>query len=177
MSGIYWMLTITKRSMERKMRAFYESNGLHEILGTLAKGTATSETLDCFGLEVTEKLVMMSAVTDESWKRIKQGLEEKIQIDIPGTGIVFLIPLSSIGGGTVFRFLTDGQVYEREEESVMKNTKYELIVVIANHGHCERVMDAAKKMEPAAGLSYTPKAPDRKKPRSFLGFPLPMKRT
>ncbi len=170
MSGIYWMLTITKRSMERKMRAFYESNGLHEILGTLAKGTATSETLDCFGLEVTEKLVMMSAVTDESWKRIKQGLEEKIQIDIPGTGIVFLIPLSSIGGGTVFRFLTDGQVYEREEESVMKNTKYELIVVIANHGHCERVMDAARENGAGGGTVIHAKGTGSEKAKKFFGI-------
>ena len=114
------------------MLAFYERNNLSAILCTLAKGTATSEMLDCFGLEVTEKTVMMSVVTNDTWEKVKRGLEDNFQIDVPGTGIAFLLPLSSVGGKKTLQFLADGQVYDKVEESVMKDTKYELIVVIAN---------------------------------------------
>ena len=124
MSEINLMMTITKRSMGRRMLAFYEQNGLSAILCTLAKGTATSEMLDCFGLEVTEKMVMVSVVTVDTWKKVKHGLEDRFQIDVPGTGIAFLMPLSSVGGKKVLQFLVDGQLCEKVEESVMKDTKY-----------------------------------------------------
>ncbi|MBM6804895.1 hypothetical protein H6B07_20220, partial [Mediterraneibacter glycyrrhizinilyticus] len=41
---------------------------------------------------------------------------------VPGTGIAFLMPLSSVGGKKVLQFLIDGQKVEKVEESVMKNT-------------------------------------------------------
>ena len=131
MSEMYMMITITKRLTSRKIHAFYEQNGLSPIFYSLANGTATSEMLDYFGLEATEKIVMMSVVTDDTWKGVKRGLEEQVQIDVPGRGIAFLIPLSSIGGKKVLQFLTDGQKFEIEKERSMKDTKYELIVVIA----------------------------------------------
>ena len=86
MGEINLMMTITKRSMGRRMLAFYEQNGLSAILCTLAKGTATSEMLDCFGLEVTEKMVMVSVVTADTWNKVKHGLEDRFQIDVPGRG-------------------------------------------------------------------------------------------
>ena len=122
MSEIYMLMTITKRTMGRRLLACYEQNGLSTVLCTLARGTATSEILDCFGLELTEKTVMMTIVSDEAWKNVKKDMEDRLQIDVPGIGIAFLVPLSSIGGKKVFQFLLDGQTYERKEEQVMKNT-------------------------------------------------------
>lgn len=169
MSEINLMMTITKRSMGRRMLAFYEQNGLSAILCTLAKGTATSEMLDCFGLEVTEKMVMVSVVTVDTWKKVKHGLEERFQIDVPGTGIAFLMPLSSVGGKKVLQFLVDGQLCEKVEESVMKDTKYELIVVIANHGYSEMVMEAAREKGAGGGTVIHAKGTGLEKAEKFLG--------
>ena len=163
------MMTITKRSMGRRMLAFYEQNGLSAILCTLAKGTATSEMLDCFGLEVTEKMVMVSVVTVDTWKKVKHGLEDRFQIDVPGTGIAFLMPLSSVGGKKVLQFLVDGQLCEKVEESVMKDTKYELIVVIANHGYSEMVMEAAREKGAGGGTVIHAKGTGLEKAEKFLG--------
>ena len=134
----------------------------------LAKGTANSEMIDFLGMEVTEKLVMMSVVTDDMWKTVKKDLEKEIQIDVPGTGIAFLMPLSSIGGKKVLQFLINGQKFE-EEESVMKNTVYELIVVIANHGHSEEIMDAAREMGAGGGTVIHAKGTGLEKAEKFLG--------
>ena len=169
MSEINLMMTITKRSMGRRMLAFYEQNGLSAILCTLAKGTATSEMLDCFGLEVTEKMVMVSVVTVDTWKKVKHGLEDRFQIDVPGTGIAFLMPLSSVGGKKVLQFLVDGQLCEKVEESVMKDTKYELIVVIANHGYSEMVMEAAWEKGAGGGTVIHAKGTGLEKAEKFLG--------
>ena len=116
MSEIYLMMTISKRSVAKRILMCYEQNGLPSVLCTLAQGTATSETLDYFGLEVTEKTVMLAVVTDNTWKTVKRELEDRFQIDVPGTGIAFLMPLSSIGGKKVMQFLLDGQVYEMRRE-------------------------------------------------------------
>ena len=169
MSGLYWMMTIAKRTMGKKLVACYEENGLSAVLCMLAKGTATSETLDCFGLEVTEKMVTMTVVSDDTWKRVRRELEDRFQIDVPGTGIAFLVPLSSVGGKKVLRFLTDGQSYEKEEESEMKDTKYELIVVIANHGYSEMVMDAARAEGAVGGTVIHAKGTGLEKAEKFLG--------
>ena len=169
MSEIYMLMTITKRTMGRRLLACYEQNGLSTVLCTLARGTATSEILDCFGLELTEKTVMMTIVSDEAWKNVKKDMEDRLQIDVPGIGIAFLVPLSSIGGKKVFQFLLDGQTYERKEENVMKNTKYELIVVIANQGYSEEVMDAARAQGAGGGTVIHAKGTGLEKAKKFLG--------
>lgn len=169
MSEIYMLMTVTKRAMGRRLLACYEENGLSAVLCMLAKGTATSDTLDYFGLEVTEKIVTMTVVTDETWKKVKGDLEDKLQIDIPGTGIAFLVPVSSVGGKKVFQFLMDGQTFVKEEESAMKNTKYELIIVIANHGHSEEVMDAARAQGAGGGTVIHAKGTGLEKAEKFLG--------
>ena len=116
------MITITNRSIGSKMLSFYKENDLSVILSTLGAGTANSDVLDYFGLEATEKAVMAAVVTREMWRLLKKGLQKKMHIDVPGTGIAFIIPFSSIGGKKALQFLTDGQNFEKEEETVLKET-------------------------------------------------------
>src|SRR5699024_2152821 len=164
MGEINLMMTITKRSMGRRMLAFYEQNGLSASLCTLAKGTASREMMAGSGLAV-----MVSVVTVDTWKKVKHGLEDRFQIDVPGTGIAFLMPLSSVGGKKVLQFLVDGQLCEKVEESVMKDTKYELIVVIANHGYSEMVMEAAREKGAGGGTVIHAKGTGLEKAEKFLG--------
>ena len=98
MSALYWMVTITNRGMRKKLLDLYRDCGVEATFSTLGSGTAASEMLDYFGLEATEKLVIASAVTEETWRTVKTQLERKLKIDVPGTGIAFLIPMSSVAG-------------------------------------------------------------------------------
>lgn len=169
MSEINMLMTVTKRSVGRRLLACYEKIGLSSAMCMMAQGTATSEMLDCFGLEDTEKMVTLTVVSDDTWKRVKRELEDRFQIDVPGTGIAFLIPLSSVGGKKVLQFLTDGQKVEKVEESVMKNTNYELIIVVANHGHSEEVMDAARAKGAGGGTVIHAKGTGLERAERFLG--------
>ena len=172
MSGLYMMATISDRNQARRFLDFYREYGLSVTLLTYGRGTAASEILDAFGLEAAEKAVVFSVVTGEEWKRLKTGLERQIKIDIPGSGIAFIVPVSSIGGKKQFEFLTDGRGFVKGEESTLKDTKYELLVVIANQGYTELVMDAARAAHAPGGTVIHAKGTGAEKAEKFFGVSL-----
>ena len=132
MDMIYMLVTISDRNQTRRFLAFYKEHQITMTLITFGRGTTTSEILDSFGLEAAEKAVLFAFVTGSEWKIVKQGLQKQMKIDIPGTGIAFIVPLSSIGGKKQLQFLTEGRSFKKEEESTLKDTRYELLVVIAD---------------------------------------------
>jgi nitrogen regulatory protein PII len=138
------MMTITSRDMLPKFLEAFDKNNLPIGFVSLGYGTAKDDILDMLGLVRSEKAVGMTVVTGESWKESKQYLRKKMYIDVPDTGISFIIPMSSIGGKRELAFLTAGQNYRKGEESVMKDTTMELLVVVSNQGHNDLVMDAAR---------------------------------
>ena len=172
MSELYLMATISDRNQSRRFLAFYKEYGISVTFLTLGHGTAASEVLNAFGLEASEKAVQFAVVTDAEWKHIKKGLEQEIKIDIPGTGVAFVIPLSSIGGIRQLRFLTEDRGFEKEEESSLKGTDYELLVVIANQGYTEMIMDAARKAHANGGTVIHAKGTGIEKAEKLLGVSL-----
>ena len=169
MSELYLMTTIIDRNQNRRFTSFYQEYGVSVVLSTLGKGTAASDVLDNFGLEATEKAVLFSVVTDTVWKAVRTGLQKQMRIDIPGTGIAFALPLSSIGGKKTLQFLTAGQDFMKGEETVLKDTKYELLIVIANQGYTEQIMDAAREANAAGGTVIHAKGTGMEKAEKFLG--------
>ena len=91
-------------------------------------------------------------------------------IDVPGTGIVFLIPLSSIGGKGQLSFLLGNQEFIKKEESVLKNTEHELIVVIANRGYTEPIFTAARFANAGGGTVIHAKGSGMQGAEKFFGF-------
>ena len=172
MSELFWMTAIIDSHRMKEFEKFYEKNGVAVNLITLGKGTAGTEILSYFGLEETEKSVIMSVVTDETWKKIKSGLQKEMQIDVPGTGIAVIIPVSSMGGKKQLRFFIRAQHFERGEETVLKNTKYELLVVTANQGYTEQVMEAARKAGAGGGTMLHAKGTGMEGAQHFLGVTL-----
>ena len=135
-------------------------------------GTASSEILDYLGLEHAEKTVVFSIVEEETWVKTKRDLEKKLKIDVPGSGIAFTTPLSSIGGRKALEFLIEKQDYQKEEESVLKDTAHELIIVIANQGNSEMVMDAARSAGAYGGTIIHAKGTGKESAEKFLGVSL-----
>lgn len=172
MSKLYMMVAITNRSMKNKFQEFYKENGHMVVFGTLGRGTANSAVLDYFGLEASEKTIAFSIVTDEMWKNLKRGLIIKMQIDVPGTGIAFIIPLSSIGGKKVLQYLIQNHEYEKEEETTLRETDYELLVTIVDQGCIDTVMDAARSANAGGGTVIHAKGTGLESAEKFLGVSL-----
>ena len=166
------MVTITERGSARQFLTLFARYHVTVTLSALGAGTARSELLDYFGLEKTEKVVAFSVVTRSTWRSVKSAMQRELNIDVPGTGIAFIIPLSSIGGKKPLAFLTDGQDFEAGEESALKDTKYELLVVIANQGYTELIMDAAREQQAGGGTVLHAKGTGMEKAEKFLGFSL-----
>lgn len=169
MSELYMMATISDRNQSRRFLAFYREYGITVTLLTFGRGTAASEILDSFGLEAAEKAILFAFVTGEEWKKVKSGLQRQMKIDIPGSGIAFIVPMSSIGGKRQLKFLTEGREFEKGEESALKDTKYELLVVIANQGYTDMIMDAAREASAVGGTVIHAKGTGTEKAEKFLG--------
>ena len=144
MGNLYLMTTIIDRKVEKKYFNLFQENDHNVIFWSLGSGTASNEILDYLGLESPEKAVAFSVLEENTWFHIKKQLEKKLKIDAPGGGISFIIPLSSIGGKKTLQFLIESQDYQKEEETTLKNTTHELIIVIAEQGYIGRIMDAAR---------------------------------
>ena len=172
MSSVYCMVTITGRNHGEQFSSLFRTEHLPVMLLTLGNGTASSEMLDYFGMESREKIVIFTVVTWESWRHVKGQMEQKLNIDVPGTGISFLIPVSSVGGGKALRYLLAGQEYEKEEESELKNTEYELLVVISNYGYNNLVMEAAREAGAGGGTVVHARGTGRERAEKFLGVTL-----
>ena len=144
MNHIYMLGLITNRGMRERFLHFFREYHIEVTFAALGRGTAGSALLDYLGMEDTEKAVYFAVITRDTWQELKKALYARMRIDIPGRGIAFLIPLSSVGGKKVLQYLTVGQKIEIEEESTLQNTEYELLVAIANSGYTEVIMDAAR---------------------------------
>ena len=148
----------------------YEEHGITVSLRTVGAGTAVRETLSTLGLEQTEKAVLFAMITAETWPGLQKDLRRKMRIDVPGTGIAFIIPVSSIGGKRALQFLTEHQTFALKEESTLKDTRYELLLVIANQGHTGSIMDAARAAGAGGGtVIQRQRAPAMEGAAHFMG--------
>ena len=172
MSELYLMVGVLQRSRLAGFISLYRRHHVSVSFVTLGVGTATSETLDCFGLDRSDKAVTLSLVTDGTWAALKRDLQSKMRIDVPGTGIAFTVPLSSIGGKRELQFLTEGQDYVKGEESTLQDTTHQLLVIIANHGYTDLIMDAAREAGAAGGTVLHAKGTGMERAERFLGISL-----
>ncbi len=75
---------------------------------TGGKGTATSELVDMLGLNI-QKAVILSVVREDLTDEIMKCMEEKFATIRNGKGVCFAVPLSSVIGVNVYRFLSNNQ--------------------------------------------------------------------
>ena len=172
MGNLFLMTTIVDRKVAKKYSELYKENEQHVMFVTLGSGTAANEILDYLGLENTEKAVIFSIQEESAWEKTKKQLQQKLKIDAPGGGIAFTIPLSSIGGKKTLQFLLEGQNYQKEEESTLKDTVHELIVVIADQGNIELIMDAARGAGAYGGTVIHAKGTGMEQAEKFMGVSL-----
>ena len=172
MGNLYMMTTIASRKDAPRYAEIFRDNNLNVMLVSLGYGTATNEVLDFLGLDSNEKAIPFSVLEESSGRTVKKQMEKKLQIDAPGGGISFIVPLSSIGGKKTLQFLIEKEDYQKEEESTLKNTDHELIIAIAEHGYTELVMDAAREAGAYGGTVIHAKGTGMETAEKFMGVHL-----
>lgn len=169
---LYFTVCITQRSKFPALSGIYKKHEIPYNAVTLGRGTASSELLNMIGMDDTEKAIWFSVMTGSIWNAVKKDLQHTLQIDVPGTGIAFTIPMASIGGKTALRIFTRGTDFTRGDEETLKDTVYELIIAICEQGYSEQVMDAAKKGGAGGGTVIRARGTGVHSAEQFLGITL-----
>ena len=106
------------------------------------RGTAVKSMLDVLGIESNLKRIMFSVANEEKTREFITRQKRQLHIGVPGHGIVIAVPIKSVGGGKTVAYLRGEDGTAKYTPSL--NYAYELIVVIANEGRTDTVMNAAR---------------------------------
>ena len=100
------VITVVDRS---KAEFYLDILGQFEVnfqMVTGGKGTAKSEIVNMFGLNIN-KAVIMSVVREDKVAPIMKCLEEKFETVRNGKGIAIAVPLSGVIGVNMYQFLSN----------------------------------------------------------------------
>ena len=104
------LVTVVPRRKTEFYLDYLTSMGVNFQTSVTASGTAKSDTLYLLGLEDSDKSVLFSVVREDIAPAVLQGLEEKFEVLKNGKGIAFTVPLTSVIGVSIYRFLSDNRM-------------------------------------------------------------------
>ena len=123
------------------MQKICEEMDLPIVLSLPCKGTATRSMLDLLGLATRSRRLFMTVASPEQTKELIEAQRKRLYIDAPGNGVTVSVPIKSVGGSKTLAFLSTGQ---NAKGAPTLNYEYELIMIVANQGATDQVMDAAR---------------------------------
>ncbi len=132
---------------------------------TYGKGTASSKILEHLGLNEEEKIIIFSIAPKIITKYILKDIKNKLNINEPGEGIAYTIPLSS-----ATKWLDDTYNNLEWKDFYMEENNKELIITITNEGYGENVMTAAKSSGATGGTIINGRGLETEKIIKFLGI-------
>lgn len=143
------MVLITGSAKAKKAEEILREAGLPVNYRFQAAGTATGEVLDYLGLADNEKTVFLSILHRQGMARLMPLMSAKLDLDKPGGGILFTLPLNGISNPAMQ--LLDEKVRreliakaESEVAEMAEKAEYSLVLAITNRGCSEAVMETAR---------------------------------
>ena len=104
------LITVVNRNKAEFYMDYLTSFGVNFQTAVSARGTAKSDTLYLLGLEDSDKCVIFSVLREDKANEALHGLEEKFHTLRNGKGIAFTVPMSSVIGVAIYRFLSDNRI-------------------------------------------------------------------
>ncbi len=170
MSNLRLLIGIVRRDQGEAYIDFFRDYGILSVLANLCNGTASKSMLDYLGIEKTERVMLQCMIPAADEKRILRRLEERMGINMPGSGIAMTIPVGSIGGASSLNYLMQGQDTTKDEVKKMSETPYSLIVTIANKGNVDLIMDAARSAGAKGGTVIHARGTGTNQTSKFFGL-------
>lgn len=168
---VYLMFTICDKSRRNEFLEQYKKLHIERSYIASCEGLASFDIIDYLGLQQSKKSLIISFVTVDNFKKVKKNLINRLDIDRPGHGVVFICPLSSFGGKRELNLCLQGQKIS-ERKDAMKDNKNELIVTIANSGYSNTIMTSARKNGAKGGTLIHGKSAGNNEIDNFLGVSL-----
>jgi len=147
------MATIVNRDKAEQVITICNEFELPYHMILLAHGTATGEILDYFGLTSTDKVLILSLITDAFFPDVRAALRAELQLRRKGHGILFTLPVSCISkmAASVLADITCTCQTNGTEVKKMEITQHDLILAIVNQGFSDQAMAAAKEAGAGGG--------------------------
>jgi hypothetical protein len=101
------LVTVVNRSKTEFFMDFLTAYEINFQTAVLGQGTARSEMMYMLGLEDSDKGVIFSVLREDKAEDALRGLDEKFHTLKNGKGIAFTIPMSSVIGVAIYRFLSN----------------------------------------------------------------------
>ena len=164
------VITIHDRIELYDLMMFYERKNVAPVITMLGRGTATENQLSALGLEPMQKALIAGVISGKEIPGFFKEAKKEFMIDIPGNGIMMTVPLKSVAGGRTLAYMTNQREMNKEMPKMEFN--YELIVIIANSGHIDDVMDVARTAGADGGTVIHAKGTGAKYSDRFFGVSL-----
>lgn len=161
-----FVISIVNAGMSPRMNAIMQSLEMPLSIELLGRGTATKSILDLLGLSAREYHIIMTIADRERTKRLIDEARRNLYIDAPGQGIIVATPIKSVGGGKTLANLNGGRPTEGAPDI---NYNYEIVLVIANEGHTDTVMEAAREAGARGGTVLHGKGTGSQESAKFFG--------
>ena len=146
-ASLHMLIAIVDRGKGEGVAHLLRQEGvlLHYI--ALGNGTAHKGILALLGLNDTAKDVVFSFIRSGVARRAMRKLSYALEIDLPGRGIAFTVPVGSIGGAQAMHYLMGEEVPAAHDEGgsnmEQEQIKNALIITIVNRGYTDLVMESA----------------------------------
>jgi nitrogen regulatory protein PII len=101
------LVTVVNRSKTEFYMDLLTSFEVNFQTAVLGQGTAHSDMLYMLGLEDSDKGVIFSVIREDRAQEALQAIEDKFHTLKRGKGIAFTIPMSSVIGVAIYRFLSN----------------------------------------------------------------------
>ena len=159
-----FVITILDRKRAREMATIQNTMQISLSLTLFGRGTASREVLEFYDLEPTSKALVACVVDGERTGLLVHEAKKRLLLDVPGNGILLVIPVKSVCGGRTLAYFTEG--------AGELTFSHELIFVILNQGYTDDVMEAARTAGARGGTVLHAKGTGAGLAKKFFGVSL-----
>ncbi|MDL2286992.1 hypothetical protein LJB90_00275 [Eubacteriales bacterium OttesenSCG-928-G02] len=163
------IITISQRGDANKIVSMYKRLGAVIHNQFEAKGTATSEIMDMFGLATAEKDVIITMAYESTTKKIFNFISESNDLS---SGIAMSVPMSGISNMLATAAGNLRKTTEEGDIDMDFKTQNNLVLVIVNQGYTEEVMNTAKRCGATGGTVIRARWAASEEIESFYGTTL-----
>lgn len=142
--GVKLIVTIAERGSGNALAKFYEKHNVNCSFQCMGHGTASSELLDVLGVGSSEKDILLSIAGKMTADRLLDKLDNELQGNSFGNGIVFDIPVTGLNS-IIATVLLNEQPEGNGGISMAAKAENSLILIAVNQGHTDDVMDTARE--------------------------------
>ena len=136
------LVSIVDRGNDKGILRILKDHDVKLYWCCLGCGTAHSEIMDYLGLDEPEKDIILCVVDSSKTQEIMNDINERMQLNRRGAGIMFTVPTSAINADAS-EYIKISNNAQGEEKNMNNEMEYKLIVNIVSRGLSDLVMKAA----------------------------------